>query len=159
MVEMRLRFIALAFLISNINLSFPARSSTTQTIPAASAQCRAALLNNKSKIEKLKTKVVRISQSKHSYSDGPANKPLAYTFAMTGPATQSVMFSQKFLTDISEDIVSMCPSVSLLKFGFDMSDNEITFGLMNNGKVQQFKCIEFRQERVIPIRWGQVICL
>ena len=156
---MKLQFIALASLISNINLSSSAESSTAQPIPADTAQCRSALLKGKSKIENLKTKVVRISRFKHSYDDSPTNKPLAYTFAMTGPATQSVMLSKNFLTDISNNIVSTCPSVSLLIFGFDMSDYSVTLGLMNNGKVQQFSCIEARRENITPIRWGQVICL
>jgi hypothetical protein len=159
MDKMRLWLVSLTLLISNTNLSLPARSSTTQRIPAESLQCREALLKGKSRIEKFKTKVVSISQSKHGYDDGPANKPLSYTFAMTGPATKSIMFSQKFLTDISRDIVLKCPSVSLLKFGFDMSDFVVTLGLMNGGKVQQFNCIEFKQEHEIPIHWGQVICM
>jgi hypothetical protein len=155
---MRLRLVALTFLISNANFFLPAKSSPNQSISAESAQCRAALLRGKSKIEKFKTKVVSISQSKHSYDDGPANKPLSYTFAMTGSATKSIMSSQKFLTDISGDILLKCPSVSLLTFGFDMSDYMVTFGLMNGGKVQQFNCLEARRERVVPVRWGQVIC-
>jgi hypothetical protein len=154
----RLRLVALTFLIRNTNLFFPAKSSTNQNISAESAQCRAALLRGKSKIEKLKTKVVSISQSKHSYDDGPANKPFSYTFAMKGSAIKSIMFSQKFLTNISEDIVLKCPSVSLLRFGSDMSDYLVTFGLMHGGKIQKFDCLEARRERVEPVRWGQVIC-
>jgi hypothetical protein len=155
---MRLRLISLTFLISNTYSLLPAKSLPTQSIPAESTECRTALLKGKSKIEKFKTKVISTHRSNHDYDDGPVGKPLSYTFAMTGPATKSIMFSQKFLTDISGDIVLKCPSVSLLTFGFDMSDYMVTFGLMNSGKVQQFNCLEARRERVVPVRWGQVIC-
>jgi hypothetical protein len=156
---MRLRLVALAFLVINADLALPAKSFPIQNIPAESPECRAALLKGKSRIEKFRTKVSSLAQSKHEYDDAPANKPLSYTFAMTGPATKSIIYSQKFLTNISGDIVSKCPSVSLITFGFDMSDSFVTFGLMKNGQIHQFNCIEARRKRVMTIHWGQVICM
>jgi hypothetical protein len=151
---MRLRLVALAFLASNANLTLPAKSFATQDIPAESPECRKRSRWIKAEF---RTKVSSITQSKYEYDDAPANKPLSSTFAMTGSATKSIIYSQKFLTNVSANIVSKCPCVSLIGFGFNMSDFSITFSLMKNGQIHQFNCIEARGESVVPIYWGQVI--
>lgn len=156
---MKFKLVALAFAFNCLYCCFPARSLSSKSLEAESVSCRTALLDGRKRIEKLNTKVTDISRYKHERKDGPEKKPFSYVFSMTGPATLSIMKSDKFLNSISTEIISKCSSVSLIQYGFAMSDYTVTFGLMKSGKVEEFDCIEFKRGVDVPVNWGQTVCL
>lgn len=126
-------------------------------------ECNMALQATKNKIQKdRKVKVVYTGQvniSQH-YKTYPINRPLSYQFGLTGPATESVLNSEKFLTIIAKDIIDNCPSISIVDFGQYNSDYVVTYGLLSNNKVASFQCIgENDPGTTIKLIWGQVVCI
>jgi hypothetical protein len=126
-----------------------------------SRQCRAAVQAAKNKIEKNRNvKVGEIIDNlplNDAYSDYPKNRPFEYAFALDSSATRSILKSPRLLLPIATDIIKNCPSVSLVSFrvyGTYRADTapSAAFGLMKDGKVKQWQCIDPPPNR---FRWGQ----
>lgn len=124
-------------------------------------QCRASVQLAKSKIEKNKNvKVGEIIPNiplNDVYSDYPKNRPFKYGFALDGSATKNILKSPKLLLPIATDIIKNCQSVSMVSFrvyGAYRADTapSAAFGLMKDGKVKQWQCIDPPPNR---FRWGQ----
>ncbi len=97
--------------------------------------------------------------SKSFYPDDyPKDRPFRYAFAISGSGLDDVMSSTMFLTDITSQIISSCPSVSLSRFVQYRSDFGRGFGLMENGKVKPFECATRERARTGKIPWGEEFC-
>ena len=75
---------------------------------------------------------------------------------MRGPATLSVLYSDKFLTRIAKDIIDNCSSISMVTFGEYGTDHIATYGLFKNSKVVAFECVD---PLTIKTVWGQTGCI
>ncbi|MFO5494123.1 MAG: hypothetical protein ACLBM6_16625, partial [Cuspidothrix sp.] len=139
------QIIATGLIITNIMLLFSSSAQAQNRKP--SVECNAALQNAKNLIQKnRKVKVVYTSQGnisqyyKHD-KNYPKNRPLSYGFGLRGPATLSVLYSDKFLTRIAKDIIDNCSSISMVTFGEYQTDHGVTYGLFKNSKVVAFECV------------------
>ena len=158
------QIIATGLIITNIMLLFSSSAQAQNRKP--SVECNAALQRAKKQIQKnRKVKVVYTSQGnisqyyKHD-KNYPKNRPLSYGFVLRGPATLSVLYSDKFLTRIAKDIIDNCPSISIVDFGQYGTDHIATYGLLENNDVGHFKCISVDDPRARKkLDWGYVVCI
>ncbi|MTJ19285.1 MULTISPECIES: hypothetical protein [unclassified Dolichospermum] len=155
------QIIATGLIITNIIFLFSSSAQAQAKKP--SVECNAALQRAKKQIQKnRKVKVVYTGQediSQH-YKSYPTNRPFSYEFGLKGPATDSILNSDKFLTIIATDIINNCPSISRVEFGESNTDHVATYGLLSNNKVGWFKCIgEDDPGTTIKPMWGQVVCI
>jgi hypothetical protein len=120
--------------------------------------CAGTIVNAQSVIETGRDVqvVIRSQDISKSYPDFPKNRPYAYIFSMQGSATHSIMSSPKFMDIIATRIIKNCKSVSLVSFAYDNSDNFETLGLMKDGTVKYFECLDPGQNA--KISWGYIIC-
>jgi hypothetical protein len=127
-----------------------------------STSCQNALTEAVRRIESANASVNRITRYDHkktSHSDNyPTDRPFRYNFWISGSGLDDVMSSTMFLTDITSQIISSCPSVSLSYFGQYRTDHGRGFGLMENGKVKPFECATRERARTGKIPWGEEFC-
>jgi hypothetical protein len=156
-ISVLLPFIMTGFTLANsINVA--------KAIPISkNVECNAALQKAKKQLQKnRKVNVVYTGQEDISqdYKNYPTNRPFSYQFGLTGPATESILNSDKFLTIIAKNIIDNCPSISMVEFGEHHTDHVATYGLLSNNKVGWFKCIgENDPGTTIKTMWGQVVCI
>ena len=91
------------------------------------------------------------------YSDYPVNRPYRYAFNLDGIAAESVMASGEFTKSIATTVINNCSSVGLVIFAVYRTDWYYAYGLLPNGKIENFSanCIEPGSGKP---RWGQQIC-
>lgn len=123
--------------------------------------CQLALIKSKLKIDNANIRIDDLSKQKHEYKNYPTGRRLEYAFSMHGPGLTSFLSSNVLLTSLSANIISSCKDVGLVTFGRSQTDEFITYGLMQNGKVQAFKCVpaDRRRERQTTPTWGYTVCL
>ncbi|MFM5987152.1 MAG: hypothetical protein ACKO9I_17840 [Sphaerospermopsis kisseleviana] len=158
------QIIATGLIITNVMLLFSSSAQAQNRKP--SVECNAALQRTKKQLQKnRKVKVVYTSQeniSQHYKHDKnyPKNRPLSYGFGLRGPATLSVLYSDKFLTRIAKDIIDNCSSISMVTFGEYGTDHVESYGLLENNDVGRFKCILESDPRARKkLDWGYVVCI
>jgi hypothetical protein len=88
----------------------------------------------------------------------PNGRPLSVTIIVDGDAADSVMSSPVFQKAITSEIIKSCGSVGAVTFGRHRTDWSITLGMMSDGTIESFKCIDPDPE-VNKLSWGQQICL
>ena len=107
----------------------------------------------------MKTENYKIS---NLYIDFPSGRPQAYSFTINGKGAANLTSSTNLLTGISQNIISNCQSVSLVRFWRHNTYEEPTFGMMSDGKIKEFReCGNGGGVRIgMPdkIYWGSVIC-
>lgn len=157
------QIIATGLIITNIMFLFSSSAQAQNRKP--SVECNAALQRTKKQIQKnRKVKVVYTSQENISQQDYkhdknyPKNRPFSYGFGLRGPATESVLNSDKFLTRIAKDIIDNCSSISKVKFGEYQTDHVVTYGLFRNNTVAAFECVD-DPGTTIKLSWGQKVCI
>ena len=127
-----------------------------------STSCQNALTEAVRRIESANASVNRITRydyKKTFHSDNyPKDRPFRYDFVISGSGLDDVMNSTMFLTDITSQIISSCPSVSLSSFSQYRTDGGRAFGLMENGKVKPFECATRDRARTGKISWGEEFC-
>jgi|GEM_PF-1166417 len=127
-----------------------------------STSCQNALTEAVRRIESANASVNRITRYDYNrtfHSDNyPKDRPFRYTFVISGAGLVDVISSTMFLTEITSQIISSCPSVSLSRFGQYRSDYGRDFGLMENGKVKPFECANPDRARTGKIPWGEEFC-
>ena len=128
-----------------------------------STSCQNALTEAVRRIESANANVNRITRYDYNrtfHSDNyPKDRPFRYEFVISGAGLVDVMNSTMFLTDITSQIISNCPSVSLAAFAKASSDWGRDFGLMGNGKVKPFDWdTRARAQRRGGIPWGETFC-
>ena len=106
---------------------------------------------------KLKFEVTDISKYEKDY---PANRPLGFAFYFSGWATGDIMNSPQFLKIATTRIIRNCPNVAQVNFGEYQTDWSITVGLMHDGDIKRFKCVNPNDFTVSPkLKWGETVCL
>lgn len=92
------------------------------------------------------------------YPNHPDGRPLIVEIVVDGNAADSVMLSSVFQKAIASEIIKSCDSVGGVIFGRRETDWYFTLGLMPNGAIQFFECIDPDPERN-DLTWGQQVCL
>lgn len=100
--------------------------------------------------------IARSSNLSQSWQDYPKGRPIEYFFGFRGPAAEAIMTSSKLQQNLANQIIKDCSNISMVKFGIRNSGWVHTYGLMPNGKVQIFECLE--PGMGIKPKWGQIIC-
>jgi hypothetical protein len=107
-----------------------------QTQP--SAQCQNAIRAAINRIQEGRD--INIEASFGTPYDGyPPDRPYAYGFLFSGPATDSVLLSDGFLLNLSTEIINNCQMVSMVAFQADQTDWFRVYGLVR-GSVREFEC-------------------
>ncbi|HEY9637330.1 MAG TPA: hypothetical protein V6D14_28275 [Coleofasciculaceae cyanobacterium] len=68
------------------------------------------------------------------------------------------MESPVFQKAIASEIIKSCGSVGAVTFGRHRTDWSITLGVMSDGTIRQFECVNSDPERD-KLSWGQQVCL
>ncbi|MGC1395358.1 MAG: hypothetical protein WA828_13835 [Coleofasciculaceae cyanobacterium] len=100
--------------------------------------------------------ITRIDDQSKFRSDYPKGRPMSYTFGFKGPAAETLMNSFRLQESVATQIITGCTSLSAITFGYWNSGWFHTYGLMPNGKIQPFECIEPGIGN--KPKWGQVVC-
>jgi len=94
-----------------------------------------------------------------SYPDYPAGRPMSYRFRIGGSAAKDIMMSPQLMTMISKDVIEHCDTVSKVSFNLDQTDWEDTYGLLGQGRVGEFRCVEPGRGSGASLAWGYNTCL
>lgn len=121
--------------------------------------CEAVILNAKKRIEQGReiTVMTNIEDGSELYPDHPDDRPTIIKIIVNGRAADSVMESLVFQKAIAEAIIKSCNSVGAVTFGLSGSGWTSTVGLMRDGSIQNFECIDHDPEKGSP-SWGQNWC-
>jgi hypothetical protein len=127
------------------------------------AICASALEDARNRIEENREIRVGINALDMSTWDSsgnyPPGRPMDYSFNLDGRAMYDIMNSPQFLNSISTDIINNCTSASAVSFVGGQSDWIITFGLFDEGQVEQFRCVSPRENDSGELPWGYMYCL
>jgi len=135
----------------------------------ASDKCMDAVASSERAIEKIKDIQLSVLLLKDNGSsieslpadhlpdpDAPKDRPYSYEFRMGGTPAITVMESPEFRKIIATRIIKNCLSVAIVTFSVDHTDYQITYGLMKDGMIKQFKCVDIN---VTKPRWGYISCV
>jgi hypothetical protein len=120
--------------------------------------CENAITKARVKIEGSNTRIVNLDKRKHYYTDFPSGRNMEYSFWLVGPGISNLINSDVLLTSLSSDIISNCRTIGIVIFGLYQSESVVTYGLMKNGMVQKFKCVDAVRNRPIVL-WGYESCV
>jgi hypothetical protein len=90
------------------------------------------------------------------YSDAPIGRPDEYVIPLRGAESLNILNSPQMMTTLARRIISQCDNASLVTFGIANSGNIVSLGLMPNGSISVFNCIE--PGLGLRPRWGQIVC-
>jgi hypothetical protein len=121
--------------------------------------CEIALSNAKNRIEQERdiTVEIDIKDSSEEYPDHPDGRPTIIWFEVEGNAAESVMESPVFQRAIASEIIKSCNYVGAVTFGRKWTGWISTVGLMRDGSIQNFECLE-HDPRLGSPSWGQEWC-
>jgi hypothetical protein len=126
--------------------------------------CEVALLNAKRRIEQGRNITVittvtdgTLSDGSKRYPDHPDGRPTIIWLEVNGSAADSVMASPVFQRAIASEIIKSCNSVGAVTFIRYQTGWISTVGLMRDGSIQNFECVDYDPERGNP-SWGQERC-
>ncbi|PSB33920.1 hypothetical protein [Stenomitos frigidus] len=127
--------------------------------PPVTPSCKAALANAQKRLESGRQLKVGVTSNDvtQSYADYPRTRPTGYTFAFQGTAALTIINSPKFMTALATDVIHACDTVSMVTFAVDRSDNLVFLGLLPDGQVKTFECLEPTRTGKRPT-WGQTFC-
>jgi hypothetical protein len=139
--------------------------STFAMPPQAKSQetrksCETAIANGTGRIEQGRdiTLTTDIADRSEIYSNPPSDRHLFVTIVVDGEAANSVMLSPVFQKAIASEIIKSCDSIGAVTFGRQATDWSATFGIMSDGTIKDFECVDPDPE-VNRIPWGQQICV
>jgi hypothetical protein len=126
--------------------------------------CEVAMLNAKKRIEQGRdiTVITTITDGtlfdgSKRYPDHPDGRPTIIWLEVDGNAADSVMESLVFQKAIASQIIKSCNSVGAVTFIRYQTGWSSTVGLMRDGSIQNFECIDHDPEKGSP-SWGQNWC-
>lgn len=121
--------------------------------------CEIALSDAKHRIEQGRdiTAIATVTDGSERYPDHPDNRPKIIWLEVDGSAADSVMESLVFQKAIASQIIKSCNSVGAVTFIRYQTGWSSTVGLMRDGSIQNFECIEHDPEKGSP-SWGQNWC-
>lgn len=138
--------------------------SATPTINVK--QCTQAVSTAKFKLQKINQlqliSIKKIKATQSAYINYPINRPFIYSIIMNGLGGENMMKSPKMMQEISNSIITYCPSVSAVVFGIDQTDWGQMVGIVNNEKIEEFKCVDLdprKRTANAKLQWGTRICL
>jgi len=145
--------------VASLGLSAFALSPQVKSEQARKS-CETAIADGRGRIEKGRSAVATTNIANYSevYPNHPSGRPLFVTILLEGTAVESVMSSPVFQKAIASEIIKSCGSVGAVMFGARETDWSITFGIMSDGTIKGFECIDFNPDGNEPL-WGQQICL
>ena len=120
--------------------------------------CNAALVAAEKRITEgrnidVTTSVIDVSIR---YEDYPTGRPVGYAFNMRGNGTENILNSPQFMKAISTNIIQNCPTVSMVIFGLAETDEDSTYGLIDDKNIEPFTCVAPGNRRD---PWGYATCL
>ncbi len=141
--------------LSTFILPLQARSQETKQ------SCEIAILNAKNRIEQGRDMTVTMDMEDGSeeYPDHPDGRPTIIWLEVDGSAADSVMASPVFQRAIASEIINSCNSVGAVSFNRYQTGWINIIGLMRDGSIQHFECVDHDPERGSPYPWGQDPCL
>jgi hypothetical protein len=95
------------------------------------------------------------------YSNYPSSAPLGITFGLEGRGIDNVMNSPQLMTNISNQLITGCPVISLVTIGRSYSSYLATFGLIGDS-VREFICSADSLSgttEMMKLRWGELYCM
>lgn len=147
-------------LFANILAFFPTSvkaQNQAVRLDQLSSQCRTIInqtINNIERGRRVDITSLDFSLTNELYPSTLANQPYIILFAMKGVATDSIMNSPVFLTNLSSQLLTQCNSFSAVGFGQDDTDWNYLFGRINN-QVRQFQCTDQMRS---DLNWGEWNC-
>lgn len=126
---------------------------------ATGKSCEAVILNAKKRIEQGRdiTVMTNIEDGSELYPDHPDDRPTIIKIIVNGRAADSVMESPVFQKALASEIIKSCNSVGAVTFIRYQTGWSSTVGLMRDGSIQNFECIDHDPEKGSP-SWGQNWC-
>lgn len=121
--------------------------------------CVAAIVKAKERTREGRSINVFSDLRDHSteYPDSAKKRPVTILMLMQGRETVSMMGSTRLKTSLASDIINACEFVSAVTFAQYQSGWSSTIGLMSDGSIKEFECLE--PSRYGPkLRWGQEVC-
>lgn len=100
---------------------------------------------------------IRSSDISESYPDHPKSRSFNYKFLLSKEASESIMNSSNLIKSIANKIINNCRSVGSVTFGINQTGWSQSIGLMPDGKVKFFECLE-PNESSKELSWGQEYC-
>jgi hypothetical protein len=134
---------------------------SSQRISQSGESCQDAVNRTKSKLERANSRIGTAIVSEHSYKSYPEGRRLEYVMGIGGSGAVDVLRSPVFLRSIADDIISQCRDIGLFSIGLDRSEISRSYGIMYDGSVKEFQCIEdafdprtrtYRYNQ--PLSWG-----
>ncbi len=138
-------------LATNLIPVLPAQASTEQ-------QCLSTIADAQQRLQgTLNVDIITKIDDQSKYrSDHPKGRPMSYTFGFKGLGAKTIMNSSRLQESVANQIITGCTSLSVVTFGYWNSGWFQTYGLMPNGNIKPFECIEPGIGN--KPKWGQVIC-
>lgn len=160
MTHSYIRITGLTLLGMTSCLASPLSTQRLAAQPANPARCQASVARAINRLNNVSNVQVqgRLQQSNLSqyYEDAPPQRPTGYFLYVAGNGDATVMRSTQFLTAISQDILRQCSDVGLVTISVYRTDWSRAFGVLKDGQVQEFRCIE---PGIKPkSKWGEVVC-
>lgn len=142
--------------------SSSASAQVTESQPrntAPNSSCHAAIQSAKRQLEPLQPTQIQVDQVEVATLDQspPSDRPDAYMLTLSAEAAATVMADSQLMQSISTDLISNCPTVSLVAFGQAETDWSIHFGRVGNAQIEQFQCVNEPTQTRLP--WGYQRCL
>lgn len=129
---------------------------------ATQSSCEGALAYTKNKLLGANAVVVNVDKRNHNYTDPPENRHLAYGVWLTGAGVTNILNSPVLLRNLTAKMVKSCRSVGMVRFGLYKSDYGVTLGILSNGMIAQFKCIDaglLLGKKLQSLPWGTEACV
>lgn len=128
----------------------------------ASLSCQATLRSVQAKLKRQPNlNVISINQRDlfQSHPNYPQGRPKEYVIALGGSQASNFLKSRQLMTTLATQIIRNCETVSLVTFGTANSGDVVNLGLMPNGSIQIFECLEPGRDSPDRRVWGKVFCV
>lgn len=123
--------------------------------------CEVVLMNAKKRIEQEKeiTVMTNVIDSSERYPAHPPGRPTMIMVVVDGREADSIMVSPVFQKAIASEIIQSCTSVGAVTFGQYQTGWTSTVGLMAEGSIQHFECLDdYGEQGPSQVSWGQEWC-
>jgi hypothetical protein len=128
---------------------------------STSQDCATTVLDARNTLEQGRDVTVgdiRIANISTFYANYPEGRPMSYRFKLRGSAVEDIMRSPQLMTMLSKDIIEHCDTVGKVSFNPDQTDWEESYGLLGQGIVGEFRCVEPGSRSGSSLAWGYNIC-
>jgi hypothetical protein len=123
--------------------------------------CEIVIMNAKKRIEQEReiTVMTNVIDGSEKYPSHPLDRPTIINVLVEGSAADSIMVSPVFQKAVASEIIKSCTSVGAVTFGRYQTGWTSTVGLIREGSIQHFECLDDYDERgPSQVPWGQEWC-